>query len=83
MFDWLRLQELEDEYWARYDYINEPNVDDGVLKAEHHDPVAEYEHLIDPDMSEEEINQVIDDYHNRKERPQLRAQCDFDEDIPF
>jgi hypothetical protein len=37
----------------------------------------------DPDMSEEEINQVIDDYYNRKERPQLRAQCDFDEDIPF
>lgn len=69
-------QELEYEYSARYDYINE-------FKAEHHDTVAEYEHLIDPDMSEEEINQVIDDYYNRKERPQLRAQCDFDEDIPF
>ena len=51
MFDWLREQDLEDEYWARYDYINE-------LKAEHHDPVAEYEHLIHDDMTEKEIKLV-------------------------
>ena len=68
MLDWLRLQDLEDEYWARYDYINE-------LKAEHYDPVAEYEHLIHDDMTEEEIHHVMDKYIN--------VPCDFDEDIPF
>jgi hypothetical protein len=55
MFDWLSQQELENEYWARYDYINE-------LKAEHHDPVAEYEHLIHDDMTEEEIFHVSRDF---------------------
>lgn len=54
MSDWLQ-QDLEDEYWARYDYLKE-------LEAEHHDPVAEYEHLIHDDMTEEELNQAIDEY---------------------
>lgn len=70
--DWRRQQELEDEYWARYDYINE-------LKAEHRDPVAEYEHLMHDDMTEEEICYVMDNYIN----PRVPDNFDFDEDIPF
>ena len=68
MSEWLQ-QDLEDEYWARYDYLKE-------LEAEHADPVAEYEHLIDWDMDEEEVHQTINEY--TKYTPSV-----YDEDIPF